>query len=330
MEIFILLVKIIFTLFFVGYGLTAIFIPEKLRRYGFWLSPWFGMIFICVIGVLTSLSGLPMYQIKFIIIALSIGLFFYALITRKKLPFISKENFVIGFLMTICVFFNLYPMLVKAGFPTTMSLGNLDPLSYTATSDFLVNHTLREGGLFEHYKPYLWATGDLFHSSFRWGTPMVLSFFSSLLAMRSYQIYSILITLFFALSFPIAYILAKLIIQKSKSYWLLFFIFLTQAFNSTSLYMLYNVFFAQFAFIGVFITVVILLYSYFSDKDKLIKFNSYDFLIAFCLSSLTTLYLEGLFFIFIPVLIFVFLSFLQKKILVYIIFRKNHSIIIAD
>lgn len=313
-EILFLTIKILFILFFVGYGFAAIFIPEKLRHDAFWMSPWLGLVFICIVGISSSMAGVPMNQAKYLILALAVVLFIYSIIVRKKISFVSWETAVIALLTTVCLVFNIYPLLVKVGFPTTISLGNLDPISYVHTSDFLLNNTVFDGKNFIHYKPYLWATGDLFHNGYRWGTPMVLSFFSSILNVRAYQIYSIVINLFFALSFPITFILAKQITNKKKSYLLLFLIFLTQTFNSTSLYMLYNVFFAQFAFLGVFIIITILLYSYFSEENKkLFNFNSYDFLIAFSLSSLTTLYVEGIFFIFIPLFIFIFLKILQKQ-----------------
>jgi len=314
MEIIILLLKIIFTLFFVGYGFTAIFIPEKLRRDAFWLSPWFGTIFIAVFGVILSVARIPILQAKYIIVLASIFLFISAIFYKKKLFYISKETVLIGLFTIICLLFNLYPLLTKAGFPTTISLGNLDPISYVHTADYLIDHTVYDGGTFEHYKPYLWATGDLLHNGYRWGTPMVLSFMSSIFGLKSYQVYSILITIFYGLSFPITYILAKQIIKKKESLTLLLLIFLTQAFNSTNLYMLYNVFFAQFTFLGIFITLIILLYSYFSEeKNNLYSFNRYDLLIAFGLSSLTTIYAEGMFFILIPTSIFIFLKLLQKK-----------------
>ncbi len=313
MEIFTLLIKIIFALFFIGYGFTAIFIPEKLRREAFWLIPWFGIIFIAVIGVFASMAGFPMNQAKYIILISATALIIYSFLNKKKIFLKSWETALVALLTIVCLLFNLWPLL-KVGFPTTISLGNLDPITYVHTSDFLLKNTVFDGKDFIHYRPYLWATGDLLHNGYRWGTPMVLSFFSSLFSLKSYQVYSILITLFFSLSFPITYILAKQIIKKKKSYLLLFLIFLTQALNSTNLYMLYNVFFAQFIFLGVYITIIILLYSYFSEENsKQHHFNNYDFLIAFSLSSLTTLYVEGLFFIFIPLSLFIFLKLLQKK-----------------
>lgn len=314
MEIIIILFKIIFILFFVGYGFTAIFIPEKLRRDAFWLSPWFGTIFIAVFGVILSMAKIPILQAKYVIIIASTILFLLAVYNKKSLFHFSKETIILGFFTAISILFNLYPLLTKAGFPTTISLGNLDPISYVHTADYLVNHTVFDGGTFEHYKPFLWATGDLLHNGYRWGTPMVLGFLSNIFGLKSYQVYSILITIFFGLSFPVTFILAKQIIKKEESYILLFLIFLTQAFNSTMLYMLYNVFFAQFIFLGIFITTLILLHAYFSENNNIFRsLNKYDFLVAICLSSLTTLYVEGIFFIIIPLFIFIFLKLLKKE-----------------
>lgn len=313
MEILLLILKTILVLFFVGYGFTAVFIPNKLRKDAFWLSPWLGLIFICVIGVMASMAGFPMSQAKYIILIFAFALIIYAFFNNKKITIISQENFIIALFTIACLLFNFWP-LIKIGFPTTISLGNLDPISYVHTSDFLLNKTVFDGKDFIHYKPYLWATGDLLHNGFRWGTPMILSFFTRIFGLKSYQLYSILITIFFALSYPITYVLAKQIANLKKSYPLLVLIFLTQALNSTNLYMLYNVFFAQFVFVGVFIVLIILLHSYFLEENKnILNFNNHDFLIAFCLSSLTTLYVEGLFFIFIPVSIFVFLKLLKKE-----------------
>ena len=138
MEILELLSKVILILFFVGYGFTAVFIPEKLRRDAFWMIPWFGFIFIGVIGVFLSMAGVPMNQAKYLILASALVLVIYAFITNKKISFVSWETGLITLLTIVCLLFNLWP-LIKVGFPTTISLGNLDPISYVHTSDFLLN-----------------------------------------------------------------------------------------------------------------------------------------------------------------------------------------------
>src|SRR3989338_809052 len=101
MEILELLSKVILILFFVGYGFTAVFIPEKLRRDAFWMIPWFGFIFIGVIGVFLSMAGVPMNQAKYLILASALVLVIYAFITNKKISFVSWETGLITLLTIV-------------------------------------------------------------------------------------------------------------------------------------------------------------------------------------------------------------------------------------
>src|SRR3989344_2432630 len=257
-DIFILALKIFFLLFFVGFGFTYIFIPKYFRNQAIWLVPWFGLILIAVFGVILSMGKVSMNIGSYIILGLAFILLIYSIITKKLKVSFTKADWIVLLLTALTFGFNIIPLFVRAGFPTTISLGNLDPLSYTPVADFLVNHTVFDGGIFEHYKPFLWATGDLLHAGFRWGSPMILSFFASIFNLRSYQVYSILLNMLFSLSFPLVCLLVKNLIVKYSKY-ISTFIFITFAINSTILYMLYNVFFAQFMFTGIYILILILL-----------------------------------------------------------------------
>lgn len=319
-DIIILLVKIIALLFFVGYGFTTLLIPKNLRKDAIWLVPWLGTILIVLLSVIFSLAKIPVVQSAYLILSFAGVLFLVSLITQKVLPTFTKENLFITLLLIFILLFNLFPLLTKIGYPTTISLGNLDPLSYTPVGDFLINHTVFEGGTFQHYKPYIWATVDLIHSGFRWGPPMLLSFFAFIFSLKSYQIYSLLITTFYSLSFPLVYILAKRL-SKKQSINLLSFIFITFSLNSTLLYMLYNVFYAQFIYTGLFILIIILFHAYISENENnFTNFNSYDLLIASGLSALTTIYSEGLIFVVLPFLFFGIFSFLRKYNYIYLLY----------
>ena len=48
----------------------------------------------------------------------------------------------ISLFVLLSLFFNLYPLVVKAGFPTTISLANLEPLAYANAGEYLINHSL--------------------------------------------------------------------------------------------------------------------------------------------------------------------------------------------
>lgn len=320
LDIILLTIKIVALLFFVGYGFTVILIPKNLRNDAFWLIPWIGTILISVLSVIFNLAKIPISQSSYIILIFAGILFLSSFIVRKNLPIFTKEFPFISVLVGFTLLFNLFPLLIRVQFPTTISLGNLDPLSYTPVGDFLINHTVFEGGTFEHYKPYLWATGDLIHNSYRWGSPMILSFFSAVFHLRSYQIFSILISIFFSFTFPLVYILAKRL-TVTKNINLISLTFITFSLNSTLLYMLYNVFYAQFIFTGIFILIVILFHTYISEREQNFKyFNSYDLLITLGLSAITTVYPEGLIFVVLPLLVFGLLSIFHKYNHVYLLY----------
>ena len=88
-EIIILTAKIIFILFFMGAGFTAIFLPKSLRVDSFWLMPWFGMILIAVMGVLFSLGKVAIVDSKNIMFLIAGAMFVYALITKKKIFYLE-------------------------------------------------------------------------------------------------------------------------------------------------------------------------------------------------------------------------------------------------
>jgi len=311
-EILTLLLKIIFTLYFIGYGFTAVFIPKRIREDSFFLIPWIGLILITTIGIILSMLQVPVAQSKYIILAFATLMLIYSFLKKKTIVRFSKDTVLLSLSAIICLLFNLYPLLFKIGYPTTISLSNLDPLFYVNLGEYLINHSVLISPEILPTQSHLKAIGELLYN-YRWGSPLILGFFSSLFDIRSYRIYSILISLFFSLSVPLVYLLAKLLINRSSKL-LIFLIFLTYGMNSVILYMLYNVFFAQFIFIGIFILAVILLYLYLADSNiKNLRFNSYDLLIGLCISSLTSIYPEGLIFVILPVAAFMLLKLSSKE-----------------
>lgn len=304
--------QVFLILFIMGAGFTAIFLPKTLKQDSFWLIPWCGIILIAMFGVIFNLAQVPLSQSKYILFAIAGVLFIYALISKKRIFYFNKEIFLLALLVLISLLYNLFPLIIRVGFPTTISLGNLDPLSYTTVADFLTKHTIFDGKVFEHFKPYLWSTGDLLHSGYRWGSPMILSFIASILGVRAYVVYFILLVLSFVLSFPPLYILAKRMIPKNNLF-IMILVFMTFTFNSTILYMVYNVFYAQFLFSGIYMLIFLLIYEYFKNTTQSHNFNFFDFLIGLSISSITTIYPEGLVFILIPLGIATFLYMAKDR-----------------
>ena len=92
MEILILLLKIIFILYFIGYGFTAVLIPEKLRKDSFFMIPWVGLIFITVIGIALSMTQVPLVQSKYIIFAVASMMIIYSFYGIYLLKIIASES----------------------------------------------------------------------------------------------------------------------------------------------------------------------------------------------------------------------------------------------
>ncbi|KKQ24787.1 MAG: hypothetical protein US40_C0001G0040 [Candidatus Roizmanbacteria bacterium GW2011_GWC2_37_13] len=312
-EIIILSLKIIFFLFFTGFGITRIILPEKLQKYGFWLSPWLGTVFIVLLSVSLNLAGIPISQGKYVILSLSLFFLVYSLFLKRKTEYLTKEIVFIAIFTGLSFLINIFPLLYKIRFPTSISFGNLDVLTYSNVGDYLINHTVRDVRGFLDFRPYIWSVIDFVTHSFRWGSPMILSFFSSLIGLKSYQVFTILINLYFSLSFPLVYILTRTIYQKDR-YFILVLTFLTFTLNSTILYMLYHVFFGQFIFVGLYLFITILVYSYFEEIKKVDFYpNNYDFIIALVIAAVATIYPEGLLFILFPIAGFVFFKMIFDK-----------------
>ncbi len=308
LSIGLLALKIILVLYYVGYGPTAILLPIQLKKYFIWFIPWVATAFIAIFGVIFSLGKFPMNTAAHGIIGLSTAVLIYVYFKKKMLGMNFKDN--VLNIIALMVIFGLYiaPLAIQVGFPTVVSLSNRDPITYTNVGDFLRNHTVWEGATYVPYSPYLWSVGDFIHFSHRWGSPMILSFFSSVFQLRGYEIYSILITLYFALSFPLVVVLTKIVAKKYTPYmWI--FLFLTYAVNSTLAYMLFNVFFAQFIFAGLYICMIILYFAYPSQKGRSI-FNRFHYLIAIFIATITSVYPDGLVLVLIPIFLIIIIRYL--------------------
>lgn len=306
--------SIVFLLYFIGFGVTSLFLPKHLRRDMFWFMPWTGVALIALYGVILSFAKVPMSLAAYIIMGVSGVSALYALIMKRVERIHFFETVLLALGVLICFILNMIP-LFKAGYPTVVSLGNVDPISYTNVADFFVNNTVWKGKEILPYTPSIWAVGDLVHYSYRWGSAMLLSFFNEILNVRSYQTFSIMISLLFAMSFPLLFVFAKQLTNRHHAT-IGFLLFLTFVLNSTLTYMLYHVFFAQFIFTGLYLYILILLFTKRNDEQKeisLLSFSGREILLGLILSAVTTLYPEGLVFILIPFVLVTAISYLLNR-----------------
>lgn len=299
----------ILLLFFFGAGLTVIILPNPLKKYSLWLTPWVFIIVTIFILVLFSLFGLSVSQVSpfiiFIFIALSVYIFF-----RKKQRYIFsfKEDSLLIIFVVMSIILNLSPLLRRYQFLTTVSMGNNDLIVYAASSDFLVNHSIQDN----YFVSTQDSIGGLLVTSYRWGTPIIESFFLNIFGLKGYQYTYIFQVVLYAISIPLAYILFQLIYKKS----LIALIFLCTlfVFNANMLYMVYHGFVGQILFLGIGLYIFILIFSYFGNKKYLSsKVNEYDIMTGLGISVLYMSYHEPVVFILAPLIIYTALLFISRK-----------------
>lgn len=319
-SIIILSVKIIFLSFFLGFGIARILLPKKLEEYALWFSPWLGLVLTVLMAIALNLGGIPLSKGKYLILLISLLLLIISFFLKRRKISLNEELFGIAFLTGLSFLLNILPLLYKVRFPTSISFGNLDVLTYSNVGDYLINNTINGIKALQPLNPYSWSVVDFLLYSFRWGSPMILGFFSSVFNLRSYQVFTILVNLFFSLMLPLTYIYSKILFPKNK-YLLLLLTFITFSLNSTILYMLYHVFFGQFIFMGLYLMVLILMQSYIEEIDtRKHAPNNYDFLIGLTTAAVATIYPEGLLFILAPMFgLFTFNFFFNKERLFYLL-----------
>ena len=250
--IFLYSILTIFILFFLGFGLTLLLAPKQLHPYTFWLTPWFTVVFLIFFLTIFSLAGLSVNQICPYLIGFLLFLNFYAFWKKKlRYNFRLKEDILIGLLIATSIVFNLSPLIRNDKILTTISMGNNDVIVYAQTPEYLVNHSI-----FEYFqtkvidlKPTDEVTGNLLFRGFRWGTPLLSSFFLNIFQIKGYQYTYLFQTILFGLTIPLIYILFSTL-YKPKILGLILSTFLFM-FNSNLLYMLYHDFFGQVFFWGV-------------------------------------------------------------------------------
>lgn len=315
-EIFYITFVILCLLYVTGFGVGSLFLPTSFKEDIIWLSPWIGTVFVTVLSVYMSMMGIPMKYASVVITAMSTLIFLYALYKRRMSIKVSKELIVLTILTCGIFIFNIYP-LFKTGFPTIVSLGNLDPLAYINPSDFLVNHGVFGNTFDTSLFPGRASLADVLNYSYRWGSVLIISFFSSMLSMPSYKIYSILLTIYFALTFPLVYVLAKVIgdIAKKDRFIVICMTFLTYGFNATLLYILYNVFFGQILFDGLLIFSLLFFAKYLlvSTDLEIKKLNRYDVAAGILLSAGITIYPDGLIMLYVPLIGTGILSYILSR-----------------
>ena len=302
-------------LFFLGYGTTMFFLPNKLREFSLWLSPWLAIVFLIILLTIFSLLGLSINQSSPIIIVLLTILNIFALFKYKHFhQFNLRNSIIIGLFIGTSLLLSLYPLLRHVKFLTAITMGNNDIVIYAQVSDYLIDHSIFDF-LFKNsnlLKAENFGIGSLLYGGFRWSSPLLASFFMNIFQLAGYKFIYIFQTVLFSLAIPLYYVLFRTI-YKRFSYGLVLVLGIF-AFNSNLLYMLYHNFFGQVLFYGLSPLFLIFIYTYLPDSNILSRgINRFDIIIGLIISSLFFAYHEVTILVVTPLSFILFFNFLSKK-----------------
>lgn len=306
----------IIVLFLLGFGITFLILPKSLKPFWLWISPWSTIITSIFILVITSLFGLSVKQVIWPLIFILIFVDLYSIYkVKEKIRINIKEDCLLFCFVILSLILNLSPLIRRDRIITTISLGNNDVISYTTAGDYLKNNSISKS--FKEYPEE--STGVLLIHAFRWGTPIVNSFFLTLFNFDGYQYTYISQAILFSLFIPLCYVLFKILYGQNILGLVL--VCIITGFNSNLLYILYHDFFGQVLFWGIEILLYIFFYSYlFSEVIIFEKYSVYDYIIGILISVLFFSYHEPAVFMFAPIGLFLLFSwiFSKKKVFTYI------------
>jgi sRNA-binding regulator protein Hfq len=301
-------------LFFVlmGWGATRLILPESTRPYQFWIAPWFGLI-VCDISVVwLSRLGRATDQSVYLVFLLGIGLL--VLCKFRKVPLsipLQRLDGILAIGSLVALFLALSPLFAVNHTPTTISLGNGDPILYAITADFLRSHNINQPPPFDADHVATFPVIESLAPGHRTGSWLVIALVASQFNLRAYKIFTLLLGVFFALT-PALITISTWIVTKRR---FAAAIALTlSVLNVNLLFFNYHGHAGQVFAQGCLILAFLLLYLAERGEEP---YKNYLLPLGLSISSLFTIYPEmGIFFI-VPFAFYVALK------LIHIIHKKS-------
>jgi hypothetical protein len=300
----------ILILFLLGFGLAQLFLPSSLKKHSFWLTPWLGFFYLIFTLVISSLAGFTVIRSSPVIILVAVVFDTITLLQKKiKMHFEWKNEFIIALFIGISIIFNTSPLIRRERFLTSLSLGNNDIIAYVTSADYLLNNSI----ISVFNTPVTETVSNLLGGFYRFGPPIILSFFINLLRLDAYQFFYLFQSVLFALTLPLLYIFLKIIYEKTNIFSLIF-LFVTFIFNVNLLYILYHDFFGQTIFWSIQMFLLIFLFSYlYENNENEIKLAKFDYILGIAVAVFYYTYHEPAAFMFAPLMLFTVISFLKRK-----------------
>lgn len=268
-----------------GFGLAKKLLPQKLKEYALILAPWILNIFVILVMVIGSLLGIPG---KYLAFGIALGLLFLTLLERKGFRLTRSKIIMIAVVFASVVLSNS-PLILRDKFLTTISLGNNDVIAYASNADYLVENSIRDN----FRQNVILPVANLLQDGYRWGTPLLSTFFLSLTGTSAWKLTYLIQTIIFATMLPLGYVLYKLWYGRGE--YLALIVPILIGFNANLLYMLYHNFFGQVVFWGVELVLVILATAYFLAPEKKL-----EWMIGAAIGAMYMSYHEPALFVLVP------------------------------
>jgi len=294
MQDFYFAIYILFTLFLVGYGITAFLIPQTLKKYGLWFSPWIGTIIVILLNVSASLGMVPVSISSNIFLLFFFLTIIYAFFLKKQLVVFSKYNIVFSIFILFC--FLVFPYFMQ----------DLDIKNKIIESEYFYKSTL---------VTKLNEKKTLSLDDFNISSSMVISFINSIYKNKIKDIMPPLSLVYISLLFPLFSALINNIHKSNNLFFKTILYFLLLVFIKFFIHSLDTV-----LYVGIVSMIILFLIQYFSFLLKnsvvVFKLENFDILLAISLASLTVItpaFFKYLFLIFIVVIAIV-LFYSKRKI----------------
>ena len=194
--------------YLLGWGLTALLLPDRFRGYEAWFAPWIGMAQTALVLMAFGSLGTGVRR-SWPAAILVAAILLAAAAARGGLRIDGGARVVlppIGLVFVIASLV-LVPLFTRWDGLNTFTLGNNDPFTYVLSAAWF-----REHGLLSFPRGPLWhATADnnLLIQDPRWLPMLHLSFFSSMLRVDPARLFTSIQTLGFALQLPLVWLLGQ-------------------------------------------------------------------------------------------------------------------------
>jgi hypothetical protein len=300
-----------------GWGATRLILPKSTRSYQFWIAPWFGLIVADISVVWFSRLGLGTNWSIYLVTLLGISLLALCKFRKVSLsiPW-QKFDAIIALGTLIALFLALSPLLATNPEPTTISLRNLDPIIYANAGDFLKSHSINQEAEIDLEYPSTILISHALEPGHRPGSWLILGLIASLFNLKTYEIFTLTISIFFALTPSLITILTWVL---AKHYLAAIISLTISVLNVNSLYFNYHGFAAQIFAQGCMVLVFLWLYLEESNDEP---YESYLLPLGITLSSLFTLYPEIGLFCIIQICFYVAFNLINKNVQKHKFFKK--------